>query len=195
MHAAPAPGALARFVANEEVAGLFVAVAAAVLPLWDRVPRWEIQAADRLPGAKCPQRPPKECHDWLLCGGHWQCRRCLAVSWTRLGSKARLGGRACPGMAHKMQAVLMNHRGHRLVSCDIGKLPLLVCSACGAYATSLPRKLATDCCGAAGRTVGGQRVVQRVAAGLHPDPKSRVRIRRAWRVCEDNGTMVPVLVH
>ena len=111
------------------------------------------------------------------------------------GWQGKARGHACPGMAHKMQAVLMNHNGHMLVSCDIGGLPLLVCSYCGAYATSQPRKLAFACRGAAGRTVGGQLVVQRAVAGLHPDPKSHVRIRHAWRVCVDGGTMVQVFAH
>ena len=93
-----------------------------------------------------------------------------------------------------MQAVLLNHQQHVLVSCDIGGLPLLVCSSCGAYATSQPRKLAAVCRGAASRTVGGQRVLQRVAAGLHPDPKSRLRIMRVWRVCRDGDTMRQVFL-
>jgi len=148
-----------------------ITLAAAVLPLWPRLPRFARRATE--PRLTSSTRlvvthafePPRR--GWQRCSVCW---RCVSV-------KAWLDGAVneCHGVPSILRTI---GDGHKVVSlpCD-ASTTLVVCLLCGAWATNRPVKLSRRCEGVP--TVGGLNALKRIARGKHPGPRIRVNITGA----------------
>ena len=127
-----------------------------------------------------PRQSPAAAKVWHHKGGHcwhkisskegsdaaWACSKCLVVAATELLAKAM---RACAGHP-VLDNLRLNSLEHSIFMVVTTEGPVLVCNRCGAFASSVPRKLAEVCKGRKAR--GGVVTMSRIASGRHPEQRS-----------------------
>ena len=94
------------------------------------------------------------------------CRKCLT---TRAGTvrSSPQSGESCPGASSALAAVLERPQRHKLAAAIVPEDVLLVCLACGAWASQRPDKLRAACIGKP--TAAGSDAPTRLRNGFHPD--------------------------
>ena len=139
-----------------------LALALAVLPLW----QVEEQLV-REPGLLAPKRQKAVAdagaeHVWAWCASHWQCLRCQAMCF---GKRKRT---RCPGRSKHICRVLEQPMGHSLRAGELESGALVLwCSLCGAWgARTTTRDLSQRCRREPSRK--HKENLARVNRGLHP---------------------------
>ena len=149
---------------DDRVAAI-LGVVVAVWPLWERLPRLTRDP----PPIRIP-RPqgikPAVSHRWSFAWGHWQCLQWCAMALTKTSPS---WAATCQGHNEFFRQVLGESRGHRLAACLVGDQSLLLCTACGAWASQRGRLLQQQC--RRTPTPAGLSAIRRVEKGLHPDHK------------------------
>ena len=165
----PQPGAAIAQRVEEDLKAVkaFAKLAAAILPLWPKIPKEEIKAARAGPRARRRAQAaagPRHC--WLDLGTHAQCAYCLARIWSRRGRLAR-DREGCSGNSGRMMDILLRPQGHALLLGEVEGLPIAACLRCGAYATCKPQDLAAECKGRL--TARGRKNLNFLQEGRHPN--------------------------
>ena len=154
--------------------------AASILHLWPKASKQEIAAARPARAAR-PRRVVERAHQRVSLEGRWQCKACLATTFSAEGVRRR-SKEECIGHARPLQSVLRGVSGHLLMAADVDSGPCVFCAACGAWCTSKPRDLLQPCGGRMGRTAAGMATLVKFRNGLVPDCGDR-KGRRVYGVC------------
>ena len=116
-------------------------------------------------------------HVWQKRGQRWQCEVCCAVALSSSSLEKRKD-EECPGKHASTRLVLANEGGHNLAQADVAGGPCFLCLACGAWATTQPRRLLAQCKGQMARTRAGAEALRAFERGRLPEttnPKKRGR--------------------
>jgi hypothetical protein len=149
------------------------------LHLWPKASKDELAAARPVRAAR-PRRTEERTHQWACVDGRWQCRVCLASTFSDEG-KQRRSKEECHGEAEGLRRVFLEGGGHQLMVADVDGGPCSFCAACGSWCTSKPRDLQLPCVGRSGRTAAGLAALVKFRKGLVPDCGDR-RGRRVYAV-------------
>jgi hypothetical protein len=141
--------------------------AARIFPLWPKASKAELQAARPASVARV-RRTIDRAHQWVCVGGRWQCRLCLAATFSDDGRRRR-SKEDCPGDSAVIRRVVQERRGHLLMVADVDGGPCTFCAACGAWCTSKPRDLLLPCVGRSARSAAGLAALTRLRKGYVPD--------------------------
>jgi hypothetical protein len=111
--------------------------------------------------------PVQRVHSWSSEGKAWRCAVCLSAATSDAYKRSRTSQR-CPGPAQVLRNILEANGGHTLSGCTMSGSgrQLFACTACGAFATTLPRNLAEPC--HRSRSSRGKETMARLAKGVHP---------------------------
>jgi len=141
--------------------------AASILHLWPKASKDELAAARPARAARA-RRTVERAHQWVCVEGRWQCRLCLASTFSDEG-KQRRSKEECHGDAEGLRRVFLSGGGHLLMVADIDGGPCTFCAACGSWCTSKPRDLLLPCVGRRGRTAAGLAALVKFRKGFVPD--------------------------
>ena len=119
-------------------------------------------------------------HNWSFAGELWRCGRCLGYSHGP--SNAPPNDLGCTGRADALHVAAAKQLGHELILLSAERVPLLVCAACGCWATKKAQGLGRRCRGHA--TTSGKKALRAVVLhGKHPSmglQLSPAQRRRRW---------------
>jgi hypothetical protein len=143
--------------------------AASILPLWPKASKEELKAARPADaGRGRTRRTIERAHQWICVNGRWQCRFCLATTFSADGRQRR-SREECLGDSVAVRMVVQERRGHLLMVADVDGGPCLFCAACGAWCTTKPRDLLLPCGGSSARSAAGLAALTRLRRGYVPD--------------------------
>ena len=114
--------------------------------------------------ARRPRRPEDGGHSWHFHNDFWRCRVCLTFCSARRAHER--AAEKCPGPRADLMELVRSPKGHRLLTGEYGDSFVVVCSACGAYATRMLRQLADPCGGF--MTAARARDWNHICGGRHP---------------------------
>jgi hypothetical protein len=155
--------------------------AASILPLWPKATKAELKAArPAQAGRGRARRPIDRAHQWIGVNGRWQCRLCLATTFS-LEGRLRRDREECPGDAAAVRNVVLERRDHLLMVADVDGGPCIFCAACGAWCTTKPRDLLLPCGGRRARSAAGLAAPTRLCKEYVPDC-GEARARRVHAV-------------
>jgi hypothetical protein len=179
-----ASGAAYRDIDFElQVAEGVLKMAHAVVALWPKIPREELELAQRFrrdQRAAAASNRDAQPHNWHWVGAAWQCSLCGLVRTS--AAKPAPTASKCDG-EHKMANILSNPRGHALAARDAEGIGFVVCLSCGAFGISRAINLRKDC---RPRTERGKMTLDLIHSGRLPPP-SRLRVNSFYRITADHA--------